>query len=184
MPKFFFCVLVILVFGFSVLSCRITRQSDVSTGDSVTAGAQNSQNERKQTKSDQSAAESGSLEPEEQETVEKPKEPKSDSSTASSAGKIENRCGWFENPTPGNAWLTDRDGEWIVGAQGGHQAEGDWPDFADNQWVKTNVNYGYGCACLRVKADFKTRRILEIVSATAKSLSACRNDPTLTEPNE
>ena len=21
------------------------------------------------------------------------------------------RCGWFENPAPGNAWLTDRDGE-------------------------------------------------------------------------
>jgi hypothetical protein len=30
------------------------------------------------------------------------------------------RCGWFDNPTSGNAWLYDRDGEWTVGIQGGH----------------------------------------------------------------
>lgn len=39
------------------------------------------------------------------------------------------RCGWFENPTPANAWLTDRDGDWIIPVQGGHQANGDWPAF-------------------------------------------------------
>ena len=39
------------------------------------------------------------------------------------------RCGWFSNPTPANASLYDRDGEWVIGVQGGHQAEGDWPDF-------------------------------------------------------
>jgi hypothetical protein len=22
----------------------------------------------------------------------------------------EKRCGWFQNPTPANAWLTDKDG--------------------------------------------------------------------------
>jgi hypothetical protein len=32
----------------------------------------------------------------------------------------ENRCGWFSNPTPGNAWLKDRDGEWTIGTQGNH----------------------------------------------------------------
>ncbi|MFN3498292.1 MAG: DUF4087 domain-containing protein, partial [Pannonibacter indicus] len=26
----------------------------------------------------------------------------------------ENRCGWIVNPTPGNWWLTDRDGDWIL----------------------------------------------------------------------
>lgn len=31
------------------------------------------------------------------------------------------RCGWFDNPTPGNASPTDRDGQWLIGLQGGHQ---------------------------------------------------------------
>ncbi|HYG29015.1 MAG TPA: DUF4087 domain-containing protein, partial [Allosphingosinicella sp.] len=34
------------------------------------------------------------------------------------------RCGWLDNPTPANWWLTDRDGEWLIGAQGGYQAPG------------------------------------------------------------
>src|SRR3712207_8863861 len=63
------------------------------------------------------------------------------------------RCGWFENPTPANGSLLDREAEWIVGVQGGHQAEGDWPSFGKGQWVETNGHYGYGCACLRLRAD-------------------------------
>lgn len=190
MLKFFLCILTIFGFSFMLLSCQSSRRSEVSANDTTTgrATAQNSENKtERNTKSVQSASagESGSLEAEKQEKDAKPNESKIDDASPTASGeKIENRCGWFENPTPGSAWLTDRDGEWLIGAQGGHQAEGDWPDFADNLWVKTNVSYGYGCACLRVKADFKTRRILEIVSATAKPLSACRNDPALTEPNE
>ena len=61
-----------------------------------------------------------------------------------SAKKPETRCGWFHNPTPGNAWLIDRDGEWIIGIQGDYQADGDWPSFSKARWVRTNVNYGYG----------------------------------------
>ena len=30
----------------------------------------------------------------------------------------ENRCGWLVNPTPGNWWLTDRDGTWTLATQG------------------------------------------------------------------
>lgn len=100
-----------------------------------------------------------------------------------SANKTENRCGWYENPTPGNHWLTDKDGEWTLGTQGGFQAEGDYPpEFSDAQWIKTNGNYGYGCACLRVETDKKEMRILKVVSATARPLSACRNDKALKEP--
>jgi hypothetical protein len=88
----------------------------------------------------------------------------------------ETRCGWFYNPTPSNAWLTDRDGEWTIAVQGGYQADGDWPDFKDNQWVKTNINYGYGCACMKVTTDKADKRILTIHSATAKPLSTCRKD--------
>ena len=105
------------------------------------------------------------------------------SEKTSTENRIENRCGWYENPTPGNHWLTDADGEWTLGTQGGFQADGDYPpEFSDAQWVKTNGNYGYGCACLRVETDKKEMRILKVVSATARPLSACRNDKALKEP--
>src|SRR5829696_9679973 len=90
--------------------------------------------------------------------------------------KLETRCGWFSNPTPANASLHDRDAEWIIGVQGGYQAEGDWPDFGPKQWIETNVHYGYGCACLRLRVNRKTHRVIEIESAKARPLSVCRND--------
>lgn len=94
---------------------------------------------------------------------------------------FETRCGWFENPTPANISLYDRDGEWIIGVQGGHQAEGDWdwPVFKKGQWVRTNGNYGYGCACLQVRVDHDSSRVIEVKSAQARTLAACRNDKAL-----
>ncbi|PYS99063.1 MAG: DUF4087 domain-containing protein [Acidobacteria bacterium] len=89
------------------------------------------------------------------------------------------RCGWFSNPTPANAWLVDRDGEWTIGIQGGYQAEGDWPDITDSQWVKTNNHYGYGCACIKATVDRKSGRVIKIVSSYGKPLTACRKDPSL-----
>lgn len=97
--------------------------------------------------------------------------------------KPETRCGWFSNPTPSNAWLNDKDGEWLVSAQGGYQAKGDWgADFKPNQWVKTNVNYGYGCACMSVTTNKRTRRVLTIKNFSARPLSVCRRDKRLKEP--
>ena len=93
--------------------------------------------------------------------------------------KSEMRCGWFSNPTPGNASLYDRDAEWIIGVQGGHQADGDWPDFSGKQWIETNVHYGYGCACLRMSVDRATEKVIKIESAKARPLSACRRDRAL-----
>ena len=93
--------------------------------------------------------------------------------------KSEMRCGWFSNPTPGNASLYDRDGEWIIGVQGGYQADGDWPDFSGKQWIETNVHYGYGCACLRVSVDRAAEKVIKIESAKARPLSACRRDRAL-----
>lgn len=104
------------------------------------------------------------------------------SAAKSISGRSEKRCGWFENPTPGNAWLRDRDGEWIIGVQGGYQAVGDWPAFKDNQWVETNVHYGYGCACMNVATDRRNRRILRIENAFARPLTACRKDKRLRKP--
>ena len=95
--------------------------------------------------------------------------------------QFEMRCGWFSNPTPGNVWLYDRDGEWTIEVQGGYRVEGDWewPNFAAGQWVKTNVHYGYGCACLRMRVDKETNRVLEIKTTRARPLSVCRQDKAL-----
>ncbi|WP_036945471.1 DUF4087 domain-containing protein [Pseudanabaena sp. PCC 6802] len=104
----------------------------------------------------------------------------------SAQSKVEKRCGWFQNPTPANAWLSDRDGLWLISSQGGYQAQGDWPpEFPPNQWIRTNVgSYGYGCACFDVTVDRSTnpKRIVEIKSAQAQALKVCRTDPNLREP--
>jgi len=88
------------------------------------------------------------------------------------------RCGWFDNPSPGNASLFDKDGEWIIAKQGGHQADGDWPpEFAPGQWIKRGAgSYGYGCACFEVDVDAKEKTVLTIKSVKARPLSVCRKD--------
>ena len=95
--------------------------------------------------------------------------------------QFETRCGWFVNPTPANIWLYDKDGEWTIGVQGGYQLEAErgWPDFKPRQWVKTNGNYGYGCACLQLRVNRETHEVLEIKSARARPLSVCRRDRSL-----
>ena len=95
---------------------------------------------------------------------------------APGVGQLETRCGWFSNPTPANASLSDRDGEWIIGVQGGYQAQGDWPSFGPKQWVETNGHYGYGCACLRLRVNRETHEVIEIESSRARPLSVCRRD--------
>lgn len=92
------------------------------------------------------------------------------------------RCGWFENPTPANAWFIDREGEWVISLQGWHQADGDWPTFKSGRWVRTNGNYGYGCTCLRVLTDPSNFTITKILSSSSRSLETCRKDATLVEP--
>ena len=101
---------------------------------------------------------------------------------APTVDQFETRCGWFSNPTPANVWFYDRDGEWIIGVQGGYQVEGDWdwPAFKPRQWVLTNTgSYGYGCACLRLRVNRETHEVLAIKSASARPLAACRRDRSL-----
>ena len=90
----------------------------------------------------------------------------------------ERRCGWLHNPTPANWWLVDRDGEWLIGAQGGYQAPGmdNMPDMTTRGWVRTNGYYGHGCACMTVETDRRTMRITRIRSATPVPLAQCRSD--------
>lgn len=90
----------------------------------------------------------------------------------------ERRCGWLSNPTPGNWWLTDRDGEWVLGTQGGEQAPGmdEMPDMSTAGWVEVNGHYGYGCACMTIAHDPATRRVTRIANAEPKPLSQCQAD--------
>ena len=87
------------------------------------------------------------------------------------------RCGWFDNPTPGNAWLYDADGEWTIGIQGGHQAKGAWPHLSGPRWVRTgNGSAGYACVCMKVIADAESRDVSRILSSRVQPLAACRTD--------
>jgi hypothetical protein len=97
----------------------------------------------------------------------------------------ERRCGWIANPTPGNWWMTDRQGEWILSTQGDYLAPGmdRIPDMTERGWVRTNGDYGYGCACMTVRTDRRTMRVTRLYSLTPVPLRQCRADPRLRRPS-
>jgi hypothetical protein len=98
---------------------------------------------------------------------------------ASPQSGVKSRCGWLDNPTPGNWSLFDRDGEWLIGMQMDYQAPGidKIPDFPKSAWVRRNTgSYGYGCACMKVITDRASRRITNILSAAVRPLRLCRAD--------
>jgi hypothetical protein len=98
--------------------------------------------------------------------------------------KSERRCGWLSNPTPGNWWLTDKDGQWVLGTQGADETPGmdGLPDMTTAGWVETNGRYGYGCACITIAHDPATRRVTRMSDARAKLLRQCRADRSLPKP--
>jgi hypothetical protein len=100
------------------------------------------------------------------------------SAAAAPQSETQRRCGWIDNPTPGNWWMTDRDGEWLIGAQGGYQAPGmdRMPDMTTRGWVRANGYYGYGCGCMDVIVDRADMRITRIARATPLPLRQCRAD--------
>lgn len=97
----------------------------------------------------------------------------------------EMRCGWLENPTPGNWWLVDKDASWTLMAQGGYEADGmDMiGDISAGDYVATNGNYGYACACLDVMTDAANNRVTMIHSFKQLKMSKCTNDKALPEPS-
>ncbi len=101
--------------------------------------------------------------------------------TPSADNDFKLRCGWFQNPTPVNYSLYDREDEWIFGVQGGYQLEDfAFPEFGKNRWVEgPNGSYGYGCACFEVLVDAETEYVLEVRKSYYKPLSACRKDRAL-----
>lgn len=95
----------------------------------------------------------------------------------------ERRCGWLDNPTPGNWWLTDRDGQWVLSTQGREPVPGmdAIPDMTRHGWVATNGSYGRGCACLTLDTA-PGRRVLRVLAADPLPLARCRSDRALPAP--
>lgn len=101
------------------------------------------------------------------------------------AGAAENRCGWLVNPTPGNWWLTDRDGTWTLATQGMEASDDvmlNLPEFDENEYVASNGNYGYGCACLSVDLDESGEQIVNVYGGKTLPLSRCESDKALPPP--
>jgi hypothetical protein len=96
----------------------------------------------------------------------------------------EERCGWLENPTPGNWWLRDAHGLWIISAQGGPYAEGveKLQAPAPDRFVATNGQYGYSCACVSGTFDDHAERMTRVDATRALPLSVCRIDKALPAP--
>lgn len=103
--------------------------------------------------------------------------------TLSKSPAARNICGWIDNPTPGNYWITDSVGEWTISAMNGYHAQGDVaPQDDDNEFVKTNGYYGYYCGCVKATTtDSRAhgRRIAKIFSSRVLPLSKCLNDAKL-----
>lgn len=96
----------------------------------------------------------------------------------------ETRCGWIQNPTPANWWLDDAENTWTIMTQGSDdEPEGMdlIPDISEHDYVRTNGNYGYACACMSVETDGK-EHITRILSFRQLKLAKCRNGKALKFP--
>lgn len=100
-----------------------------------------------------------------------------------SSRAAERRCGWIDNPTPANWWLTDRDGTWTFMIQGGYSAEGTEhiPSPLLGEYVETNGYYGYYCGCMDVDVHREAMQIRRIYAGEALRLSVCEEDPALAD---
>lgn len=95
----------------------------------------------------------------------------------------EQRCGWLENPSPGNVWLIDADADWTISTQGiGFKDEASidrMPRIDEKEHVRTNRNYGFSCVCLKVDTDPETAEILKVYEGRQLLLKRCLEDPRL-----
>ena len=95
----------------------------------------------------------------------------------------EKRCGWLENPTPANLWLIDSESEWTLSIQGKGFINEDsmekMPAIDENEFVRTNGNYGFSCVCLNVKTNKERSEILEVYGGEQLLLKKCLEDPNI-----
>jgi hypothetical protein len=101
---------------------------------------------------------------------------------------LERRCGWISNPTPGNWFLLDSAGSWMMSAQGGRQARGfdTIPDLSQRDYLpnRANPNRGYACACMDVTTNRNPRDkwILSLRNFKQLPINQCRRDRALPRP--
>ena len=101
----------------------------------------------------------------------------------------ENRCGWIQNPTPGNYWLDDSEGMWVLMTQGSDEEPlgmENFPDISTGDYVASNGNYGYTCGCIQAETERSTDsqdsavgRITAIYGVKLLPLKKCLADPAL-----
>jgi len=110
------------------------------------------------------------------------------SSLTANAKEQQVRCGWLVNPTPGNMWLIDRHASWFISGQGGYTSLDDNSldlayDAISNQdeFVRTNIHYGFSCACLTVEVNEDEEVITSVYSAEQLKLKQCLEDTAITE---
>lgn len=100
-----------------------------------------------------------------------------------SAISAEKRCGWLENPSPANLWLIDSESEWTISIQGRGFINEDsiekMPSIEENEFVRTNGNYGFSCVCLNVKTDREKTEILDVYDGKQLPLKKCLEDPNI-----
>jgi hypothetical protein len=115
-----------------------------------------------------------------------PEAPRAEAKAAAAPAKPASarRCGWLVNPTPGNWWLTDAEGQWVLASQGSEPPTGmdEMPDMSIAGWVETNGHYGHGCACLTITYDPATEQVTRVADAQPKPLKQCRADKRLPRP--
>jgi hypothetical protein len=94
------------------------------------------------------------------------------------------RCGWLENPTPGNWWLKNSPALWIISAQGGRYAGGaeKLSEPTPERFVATNGHYGYLCAGVSGIFDDHAQLMTRLDATRVLALSVCRDDKTLPSP--
>jgi hypothetical protein len=100
----------------------------------------------------------------------------------------ETRCGWLENPSPANMWLIDRDGSWDISVQGTPNILDDksmellyQATANENEFVRTNQNYGFSCACLTADVDKEKKLITAIYKSKQLPLKKCLEDISITK---
>ena len=97
----------------------------------------------------------------------------------------ETRCGWLQNPTPGNWSLTDADATWILSTQADEPNESlEIPSLNEKKgwFVKTGGSSGYACVCLSVTVDKQNQRILTASKGKQLPLKKCTTDRSLPKP--
>lgn len=111
---------------------------------------------------------------------------------STTASALEKRCGWYQNPTPGNHWFMDRHAKWIIAAQSQDLENNFWhaerkgPDLWKTQdWVKPYPNV---CGCfegtfgeISAGESVYTRwgTIIHIETVEHLPMERCEDDPNL-----